>query len=117
MLTYLGRVLLGCILITCLVVVYLLSVKPSYASDGASQPIAGQNLPRFALVQRISEKLSQPAALDIDSTGRIYILNGDSRVHVFSPKGEWLFSFPDVSIGKVNLKLNGAMDLRIFINL
>ena len=121
MLTLLNRLLLGCIFITCLIIVYLLSTKPSYANtisamssqNPVSQPEKTQGLPSFNLVQRISEKLTQPAALDIDSAGRVYILNGDSRVQVFSPKGKWLFSFPKLSVGKAKRALDGAMDLKI----
>jgi len=122
LLNYLSRILLGCIIIVCLLIAFLLNSKPSYANgisavgsiNDNTQPKTTQKLPRFGLVQRISEKLSQPAALDIDSAGRVYILNADSRVQVFSPKGKWLFSFAELSVGKAKLPLDGAMDLRIF---
>jgi len=116
LLNYLSRILFGCILIVCLLIAFLLNSKPSYANGGV-QPKIAQNLPSFSLVQRISEKLSQPAALDIDSAGRLYILNAAGDIQVFSPKGEWLFSFPELSVGKAKLALNGAMDLRIFNDL
>lgn len=128
MLNYLSRILLGCILIVCLLIAFLLNLKPSYANGTAdvrdsfdvgsindnTQSKIARKLPSFNLVQRITEKLSQPAALDVDSAGRIYILNGDSRVQVFSAEGKWLFSFPELSVGKAKLPLNGAMDLRVF---
>jgi len=124
MLTYFSRVWASCILITCLIITYPFSAKLSYANGTSSalsqkfnddsQPQTGQNLPRFRLIQRISEKLSQPAALDIDASGRVYILNGDSRIQVFSPKGKWLFSFPEKSVGIAKQPLKGALDLRVF---
>jgi len=123
LLNYLGRALVGCMLIICLIITYLLSTKLSYALGNGNtislvgsgaQTRAVQALPNFELVKRISKKLNQPAALDIDSAGRIYILNADSDIQVFSPKGKWLFAFPQSSVGKPKLALNGPMDLRVF---
>ncbi len=100
--------------ITSLVSTCLFSVNISYAATVTSndQLKTEQLLPQFSLKQRFSEKLTQPTAIDIDSLGRVFILNGDDSVQVFSNTGKWLFSFAQ----KPEQQLHGAMDLKIFNN-
>lgn len=67
-------------------------------------------LPTFTLQKSFTDKVKQPAAVDMDSTNRVYILNGNNKVQVFSANGDWLFAFGQDK----NHQLNGAMDLKIF---
>ncbi len=78
----------------------------------ASNLSSVDNLPVLQPVLQLTEGLNQPTAIDIDSNGQLYVLNGvNGQVVVYSAAGSPLFRF--ARAGTAAGELNMPMALRV----